>query len=390
MSPSELALWSGRIVGTPAALLLLYAAFFLYPGGRKQLQSTLEEWWIRLDDARMRALDRQPVLIQRLAETSRSGFAWLFGEPLSKRFFVISGLLSMASFALAMSTVGDYGWAVPSGLLIAGLTTVWAVTQFGAVSDRMDKEWRRRVDESMAFDRPFPRPRQAATDSTLASRPFSAASVLGDYVTALPPPSYQPPARTAVDDLMEQMPSYLLMVLATTSTGLVLSGARDHGVGTATFLLAFMTAFACDIASILITMALLERLVRARTTIHAAGWLLLDATAAAAMLLIPLSLVLLVVHPEGAVGTYLVFLAAANISTALPSAVYLLIALGLVLHRLLWPLVLRPFYNVVHAERLSHPKTLASLGLALLLLCWPEVLAPFEPIVEAAAELIDS
>ena len=390
MSPSELVLWSGRIVGTLAALLLLYAAFFLYPGGRQELQNRLEEWWIRLDDVRMRALARQPVLIQRLAETSRSGFAWLFGEPLSKRFFAISGLLSMLSFALAMSVVGDYGWAVPSGLLIAGLTTVWAVMQFGAISDRMDEEWRRRADEWTAFDRPFPRPRQTPADPNLASHPFSAASLLADYGLAMPPPSYEAPARTFADDLMEQMPSYLLVVLATTSTGLVLSGAREHGVGTATFLLAFLTAFACDIASILITMALLGRLARTRTTLHAAGWLLLDAAAAAAMLLIPLALVLLVVQREGPIGTYLVFLASANISTALPSAAYLLIALALVLHRLLWPFFLRPFYNLVHAERLARPKTLGTLGLGLLLLSWPETFLPFKPIVEAALGLVDS
>jgi hypothetical protein len=390
MSPSELALWFGRVAGTVAGLILLYAAFFLYPDERRQLQSALEGWWIRLDDARRSALDRQPVFIQRLAQTSRDGFGWLFGEPLSKRFFVISGLLSMLSFGVAMSVVGDYGWAVPSGLLIAGLTTVWAVLQFGAVSDRMNEEWRRRVEQSIVFDRPVPRPRNAAADPTLASHPFAAASMLGDYVTALPPRTYEPPRRSAADELMEQMPSYLLVVLATTSTGLVLSGAREHGVGTATFVFAFMTAFACDIASILITMALLERLARTRTTHHAAAWLLLDAVAAAAMLVIPLALVLFVVHREGPVGTYLVFLASANISTALPSAAYVLLAAGLVLHRLLWPLVLRPFYNLVHAERLGHPKTLGALGLGLLLLSWPEAVQPFQPLVEAAAELIDN
>lgn len=181
---------------------------------------------------------------------------------------------------------------------------------------------------------------------------------------------------------------FVFVTLATSSTGLVLAGAIEHGVGTMTFLLAILTAFFCDAASIWVTMDMLDRLRRTRTALAAAGWLLLDAAVAAAMLLIPLALYLFVVARQSGIGTFLVFLASANVSTALPSLAYLLIALGLLLHRLLWPLLLRPFYNLVHAERIRHPKAIGALGLALLLACWPEVFTPLRPLVEEVLALV--
>ena len=394
MDPTEIALWLARGLGTITGLLLLYAAFFLYPGERQQLQSLLEVWWIRLDDTRRRALDRQPILIQAMADTSRAAFDWLFGEPLGKRFFIVSGLLSMTSFTLAMSTLGDYGWAVPSGLVVFGLTTVWAVVQFGRPTDALnvrlqqelseyrDSLWRLRndIEHNRPLDQQFGVSREVIAATHIATEH-------GLMLTrAQPPPASL--HKQWSEELVELLPMVGFVTVATSSTGLVLSGAIEHGVGTMTFLLAILTAFLCDAASIWVTMEMLDRLRRTRTAASAAGWLLLDAAVAAAMLLIPLTLYLYFVPRDGPFGTFLVFLASANLSTALPSLAYLLIALGLVLHRLLWPFLLRPFYNLVHAERIRHPKAVGALGLTLLLASWPELFTPLRPIVDEFLELV--
>jgi hypothetical protein len=393
MDPSALLPWIGRGVGTVAGLLLLYAAVFLYPNERREIHSRMEGWWVVLDDARLHALTRQPVLVQRIGRTSRAAFEWLFGPPLGKRFFVLSGLLSMISFSVALSTLGDYGWAVPSGLLVFGLTTVWAVMQFGGPSDRMYRELE---SEVMAYQRSLWQLRDDVESGrrigTIAGaareipQPIPLASDRGLIFT--PPPARSPPQRSWSDEMLEYLPMAAFATLVTSSTGLVLAGAIERGIGTGPFLFAILTAFVCDAVSVYVTMEMLERLGRTRTALTAAGWLLFDATIAAAMLLIPLALHLYLFKGEGSVGTFVVFLASANVSTALPSLAYLLIALGLLLHRLLWPAVLRPFYNVVHAERIQHPKTLGMLGLALLAASWPEMLSPLRPLVEEVLGLL--
>lgn len=395
MEPIELAVWGMRGLATVASLLLLYAAFFLYPTERNLLQSKLEAWWIQLDDARARADRRRPVLVQRLAATVQRGFDWLFGEPLSMRFFVVSGLLSMVSFSLALSSVGDYGWAVPSGLVVFAVATVIAANM-GHSMDRSTAELRRALDEQTAR-------RLALLDDSPPAAPPRFASGLGSpdlspsgsYLNLLlqeyerhPAIPARSPMREAWDETLSAWPTYLtIALLSTSSTGLVLSGAQERGVGTAVFVLAAITAFVCDAASILITMGVLDRLTRATSGVRAAGWLLLDAAIAGAMLAAPLALFWWVADPAGLVGTYLLFVASANVSTAAPSAVYVLAALALAAHRLLWPLVLRPFYNLVHAEQVRQPKVLAALGAAALVAAWPGVLQPLSPLAEKLLDL---
>lgn len=386
MDPILVAQWSARAAGTSVGALLLYAAFFLYPDERRELHSVLESWWIRLDDARLHAIERQPVLIQRLAETTRRGFEWLFGAPFSVRFFVVSALLSMISFSLALTAVGDYGWAIPSGLLVFAVTTAWVVAQFGSDGAFREKLAR----EQLKYDEPLSIAPSDAFRGLTSPRLARAERLVHDLGLNFPPP-HQPPAPENpawLDEVTTQVPTYILALLVSSSTGLVLSGAIERGVGTGTFLFAILTAFTCDAISILVTMRMLDHLTHTRTTVRAAGWLLLDAAVAAAMFLIPFALFRYLFAGDALIGSFLVFVASANISTAIPSVVYVLLAAGLVLHRLLWPLLLRPFYNVVHAERMRHPKTLGSIGLALLVASWPEILTPFEPLVETLLDLV--
>jgi hypothetical protein len=390
-----------RVSGTLAGLLLLYAAFFLYPDERRAVQSTLEDWWVRLDDLRKDSLAREPILIQAVAGTARRGFEWLFGEPLSKRFFAVSGLLSMLSFTLAMSLFGDYGWAVPSGLLIFALFTLYVVFHWGSVMDRTMRELHERES---SFDKPSldlylyghphfirdrrPDSRSAPGSPGAASSPNAGFGDLEDLRIRYGLPFRRPPGSFHAEErpwwdgaLQEAFPYVLAFLVSTSSTGLVFAGARERGVDGSVFFLAILTAFASDGTSILVTMWLLDKLEKAKTGIAAAGWLVLDALVVAAMLLIPVGLFWLAGDALGAWSNYLVFVASANLSTAAPSVVLVLVAVALVTHRALWPLLLRPFYNIVHAERMKSSKLQGTVGIALLASAWPQVFEPFRPLV---------
>jgi hypothetical protein len=389
MEIGEIASITLRALGTLAGALMLYAAFFLYPGERKTLHNRLEDWWVRLDDARAFALRREPVVIQGMARTAHRGFEWLFGDPLSTRFFVVSGLLSMVSFTLAMSTFGDYGWAVPTGLLLFTGGTAFAVLQFGRMTDELNERFRRDAEEREARLASLFAPRSAGEQPLPRSTPMRSFAGLEPtpdlYVTR---PTHSLDAKSGWDDFMDQLPGYLVVAItSTSSTGLVLAGARDRGIGAGVFFWALATAFTCAAASILVTMAVLEKLTKARNVLAAVGWLLLDALAAAAMLFVPLALFLWAVDHASAFGTYLLFVASANIATAVPSAAYLLVAAVLLAHRALWPLVLRPFYNVMHAGEVTKPKVLGAAGGALLLAAWPQVFAPLHPLVKALLDV---
>ena len=122
MVHNHIVIFAARILGTATGLLFLYGACFLYPDERKLFQSRAEDWWIELDELRSRAVKGEPAFICWIATTAHKGFYWLFGEPLSSKFFIVSGLLSMTSFAFTMMTFGGYSWAVPTGLLIPTTT----------------------------------------------------------------------------------------------------------------------------------------------------------------------------------------------------------------------------------------------------------------------------
>ena len=366
-----------RLLSTVAGLILLYGAFFLYPGERENLQSKLEEWWVRLDDAKQRAHKGEPVFIRGIAETAHRGFSLVFGEPFSARFFLMSALLSMISFSLALSVVADYGWAVPTGLLIFALLGAWFVSTAWDVQRRF------------ATDMEILERRSTETFRTYNSNLFGS-----DLATRFPELVARPLPREKTswekswwDDLPQTVINYLPIILLTSSSGLVLAGAKAKGAGSGVFIMSGMTAFTADVISITVTMLILEKLKTTRTSATASAWLLLDAVVAAALLLIPFALFLWVVDQQSTLGRYSLFVASSNISTAAPSVAYVAVAMALLLHRVFWPLLVRPIYGVVAGKKIISAKVLAFAGITLLVTAWPQVFTPFKPLLDPLADL---
>jgi hypothetical protein len=370
MEDPGLGYWLLRIAATVAGVLLVYAAAFTYPQERKGLRSRLEDWWLKLDEASGSALKQHIVFIRITAATAIQGFDWLFGPPLSTRFFIASGFLSMGSFAIGMLSFGDYGWAVPTGLVFfAGGIVVFALL-IGRSQDKLAKDLEKRdLKYAEDLDRLFyPDPAQRLSHLKTPSIVHDArywsdlnASLTSDYL-------YREQKSWWEDLLSPDTTSNIVLpvifaTLAASSTGLVFAGAREKGVDENVFILALITAFVCDMICVLVTVYFLEKISRAGSAVTAAGFFLVDALVAAAMLAVPWILFTEVVAADTKIAHYLIFVAAANISTAAPSVVFLLVAITALAHRIFWPLILRPFYNLIHAENILKPRTLGVAGL---------------------------
>ena len=366
MSLLDLLDWAWRVIVSLLGAVLLYAGIFLLPAEQKQAQSTLENWWTDLRGVQDKALSLQLAFLRKIAATAAKGFEWLFGGLLSVRFFVVSGLFSMGSFVLGMLTFGDYGWAVPTGLILFAFGTAW-VALVGA------KAWRD-VDAIQS----------AALKTDTWSEPRL--SVFSRFEAAPAKPSWWQQSLTEMNDML---PSYLPVIVLGSSGSLVLKGALDKHIGGFTFGMAIFVSFLCDLLAIGVTIFVLNRVAQARSSISAVAWLLLDAVVAAAMVGLPWMAYAQMSGGETPVRVFFLFVAASNISTALPAAVYLLVAICALSHFLLWPTLLRPLYNlVIDSKALAKRKTLCVSGLALLGLCWPHLPHSLVSMVKGATELL--
>lgn len=370
MDEPGLGYWLLRIAASIVGVLLIYAAAFTYPEERRGLHSKLEDWWLQLHEASDQALERHMAFIRKTAATAKAGFDWLFGEPLSTRFFYVSGFLSMGTFVVGMLSFGDYGWAVPTGLALFSIGIVVFAFMMGGPQDRLRKE----LEDSILkkyIDDPFPLPENRG-------QIFSKQNITIGYRAPDWPElqkslsSFEPYEKKKAwwEELLSPdgsskflMPA-LLASLAFSSTGLVFSDAKERGVDEGVFFLSLFTAFVCDAVCVLITVYFLEKISEARSAIAAAAYFLVDALVAGAMLAVPWMLFVWVAQQETTLAHYLVFVTAANLSTLVPSVIFLLVAVTALAHRLFWPFLLRPFYNLIHAEKIMKPKTLGLAGLA--------------------------
>jgi hypothetical protein len=90
----EAARWATSLAG----LALLWAAFFLYEDAEGRIQNRLEEWWIRLDDARHRAVTRHTAFLRLVAESTTRALDHVLGRRLmSAQAVSVSALLSLAA-----------------------------------------------------------------------------------------------------------------------------------------------------------------------------------------------------------------------------------------------------------------------------------------------------
>lgn len=375
MDEPGIGFWLFRIAASVAGVLLIYAAIFTYPEERKGLHSRLEDWWLQLHDASDKALKQHVAFIQKTARTAKSGFDWLFGAPLSTRFFIASGLLSMSTFAIGMLSIGGYGWAVPTGLTLFSVGILAFALMIGREQDKLAAELEKTKLENLDkyADLVSEGPGRDL-HKRLLTKPGPLLVQNPNYWTNLDLPYsnelLDQNKKTWWEEAFssENLPKLLiptvLAVLSFSSTGFVFADSQEKGVGEGIFLLALLTAFICDAVCVLVTIYLLEKISSAESAVVAAVYFLIDALLAGAMLAVPWALFIWVAEQDTTLAHLSVFIAAANLSNIVPSIVFLLVAVTALAHRLFWPFLLRPFYNLIHAEKIAKPKTLGAAGLA--------------------------
>lgn len=100
--------------------VLLYAGAFLYENEERQVQSVLETWWIRVNDASHRALSWHVSLMKAAANLATTCLDRLFGKRmLSLQAVGVSGCLSLVSLHLVTMLL-SYCWTPVVKDVLAG------------------------------------------------------------------------------------------------------------------------------------------------------------------------------------------------------------------------------------------------------------------------------
>jgi hypothetical protein len=129
-----------------SGFVLVYASS-LYENEEGQIQSKIVEWWVRLDDKGLASRSRIAAFMQEVARLTGRGFDGLFGNSLlSLRFVAVSIYLSFASLFLflifAFPLAHDTGSATRLGairifLFFIGLALVPAIVNGSALWERL-------------------------------------------------------------------------------------------------------------------------------------------------------------------------------------------------------------------------------------------------------------
>jgi hypothetical protein len=92
-----------RVVALIVGLTCIYAALFLYENEQGKVQSTLEDWWLRIDEKQHSWLSRHTTFMREVAGLVGRAFDQLFGKRiLSFQSVSVSTCYSIASFGLAL------------------------------------------------------------------------------------------------------------------------------------------------------------------------------------------------------------------------------------------------------------------------------------------------
>jgi hypothetical protein len=79
------------------------------------------------------------------------------------------------------------------------------------------------------------------------------------------------------------------------------------------------------------------------------------------------------ITPVSGLTLFLAVVTISNLIAGLAGLGFVVVALAMLVHRLLWPLVSRPVYACAKYGLIKRPKLLASIGIMLLTFSWPPV-----------------
>lgn len=112
-----------QVLATIGGALLCYAGAFLYEDEEENVQNILEQWWVKLDDRRARAIAAHVAFTRKAARMLSYLLNHLFGHRLlSVRAIATSGCLSFVSFlgAVKYLDAGGTDAVIATGSLMNG------------------------------------------------------------------------------------------------------------------------------------------------------------------------------------------------------------------------------------------------------------------------------
>jgi hypothetical protein len=87
-----------RILAIIIGALLIYASIFLYEDEDGKIQNLLEDWWVKISDAKKFALSKHTAFMRVIADLMTLGFNRFFGES----FFSLQSVGVSACYAMAL------------------------------------------------------------------------------------------------------------------------------------------------------------------------------------------------------------------------------------------------------------------------------------------------
>lgn len=291
--------------------LLLYCAVFLYEDDEGKIQNRIEQWWIHLDDARVVAHSRAAAFLQEVARLTVQGFDCFLGKNLaSLRFVGVSFCLSIASLLL-LAFFGALRTRHPAG------HPLFASACF------------------VAF---------ALVPGLNAGRWIGRLWGLGLLLSVLLPIS-----------------SFLFFIHRTQGVAYI-----GRGLGYAA--LAFGVSFACDVSYVALTRWMLRKISTGGRLSEAALMVAVNLLILFVVVIGPVQLGAWVFRYWQGGGAVIILSFCLNAIDFFAGSTALLLALSLLIHRVLWPILEHPLYALQRYQVISNKKLLwgAGLGLAFL------------------------
>jgi hypothetical protein len=309
-----------RVMAGVVGVVLLYGALFLHEDEECRLQNILVEWWLRLDNMRGRLTKAHLDFVNATARSALGLFTEVFGAKLvSTQSIAVASLYAAAAIVLGYLALNvaklswrfnmltlRFGPARP-GFLVASLTFIAMFITLGTLVWR---HWKPRRDSP------------------------------GRIITALVFPM-------VIIAIVEPLLNW-----AWTRTGL-----RSFGVNVNPFAVAI--GVVSNVISLIVTRRLLSVVERSHS-----------AVVCALLIAVPFWLIFIGWRQPFVSSEFWVFgwadVACSNLTTVLPGALYLSLGVGLLAHRIAWPVLQRPLYSLQRFGVFTHRKLMATAALSII------------------------
>ena len=303
-----------RAISLFCGFLFIYSALFLYEDEQGRIQNTLESLWVRINDSHRYFISKHTMFMRVVANLTSSVVDRLLGERLfSLKFLGVSILSSWASI-IFISLLHSLNGEANSGTITFTITFL-ALISFGTIplfikSDKWMKEWFVIV---LSFHCPM--------------------IVL--WALQISPP------------LPGERLTFMALILTVLCLGIL-----------------------CDMFFIIVTRKLLRWSSGLESFYKIVAVILLDSLMAFSLVIAPLVCIFwLYKDPFGDERKYtafvVLFTAFSNLLDAFIATLFLVLALIILAHRLLWPLFERPVYSLQKLGIAKRSKLLGTIGVVL-------------------------